>query len=190
MGWGRRAGLVAVVLAVLLAVGGIALARSAPSLRADGPTSVSGTEATGVFRIGDRTVRQVRYDDGGTLRYTFELTNDDRLPVTVRGLADDQPPSRLFTYTGLTDAGGQATFRLSPGESAQVTLSLLMGGCETLSARAGAFVTAVVLRVERAGVLTGLPAGTVTVALPEELHTGSPREAFCPSSTATSRPPG
>jgi len=183
---GRRAGLVALVLLALLAAGGIALARSGPSLSAGGPTSVSGTEATGLFEIADRTVRQVRYDDGGTLRYTFELTNDDRLPVTVRGLAAEQPPSRLFTYTGLTDAAGHATLRLSPGESAPVTLSLLMGGCETLSARAGAFVTDVVLRVERAGVL----GGTATVTLPEELHTGSPREAFCPSSTATSRPPG
>ena len=30
----------------------------------------------------------------------------------------------------------------------------------------------------------------VTVTLPEEIHTGSPREAFCPESTATSRPQG
>ena len=30
----------------------------------------------------------------------------------------------------------------------------------------------------------------VSVTLPEELHTGSPREAFCPNSTATSRPAG
>jgi hypothetical protein len=187
---GRRAGLVAAVLLVLLAAGGIALARSGPSLRAGGPTSVTGTEATGVFGIAGRTVRQVRYADGGTLRYTFELTNDDRLPVTVHGLSDDQPPSRLFTSVGLTGPGGDTTLRLSPGESVPVTLSLLMGGCETLSARAGAFVTEVALRVERAGMLTGLPANTVTVTLPEELHTGSPREAFCPNSTATSRPPG
>lgn len=187
---GRRIGLVLAVILGLLAAGGIALARSGPSLSTGGPTSVAGTEATGVFRIADRTVRQVRYDDGGTLRYTFELTNDDRLPVTVHGLADEQPPSRLFTYSGLSDVAGHSTLRLSPGESAPVTLSLLMGGCETLSARAGAFVTEVVLRVERAGMLTGLPTENVTVTLPEELHTGSPREAFCPSSTATSRPPG
>jgi hypothetical protein len=102
--FGRRIGLVAVVLLALLAAGGIALARSGPALSAGGPTSVAGTEATGVFQIADRTVRQVRYDDGGTLRYTFELTNDGRLPVTVHGLADEQPPSRLFTYVGLTDA--------------------------------------------------------------------------------------
>jgi hypothetical protein len=72
------------------------------------PTSVAGTEATSVFSIGEHTVRQIRYDDGGTLRYTFEVTNEGRLPLT----------------------------------------------------------------------------------LPEEVHTGSPREAFCPRSTATSRPPG
>ena len=56
-----------------------------------------------------------------------------------------------------------------------------MGGCESLSARAGAFVTEVVVRTDR---------GDTSVPLPEELHTGSPREAFCPNSTATSRPPG
>ena len=61
-----------------------------------------------------------------------------------------------------------------------------MGGCESLSARAGSFVTEVVLRTEQAGVFDD----AVTVTLPEELHTGSPREAFCPESTATSRPPG
>lgn len=109
----RRAGLLAVLLLVLLAGGGIAVARSAPTLRAGGPTSVSGTEATGVLAIADRTVRQVRYDDGDTLRYSFELTNDGRLPVTVTGLAAEQPPSRLFTYTGLTDAAGRSTVRLS-----------------------------------------------------------------------------
>ena len=44
----------------------------------------------------------------------------------------------------------------------------------------------VVQRNEQAGVF----ADDVTLTLPEELHTGSPREAFCPESTATSRPPG
>jgi hypothetical protein len=61
-----------------------------------------------------------------------------------------------------------------------------MGGCETLSARAGSFVTEVALATERMGVVSD----DVTVALPEEVHTGSPREAFCPNATATSRPPG
>lgn len=176
----RRVAVLAALLVVLVAGGGIALASTTPALRATGPTSVTGTEATAVFRIGDRTVRQVRYDDAGTLRYTFELTNHDHLPVTVRGLADDQPDSRLFQPTGFSPVD------LGPGESARVTLALRMSGCETLSARAGAFVTEVVLRVERAGMLDD----DVAVTLPEELHTGSPREAFCPNSTATSRPPG
>jgi hypothetical protein len=174
------------VVGVLVAGGGVAMARSVPTLTAGSPTSVDGTEATAVFRVADRTVRQVRYADGGTLRYTFRLTNDGRLPVTVLGLADEQPDPRLFTFGGWSGPDGQGPARLSAGESADFTLSLRMGGCESLSARAGSFVTEVVLRTEQAGVFDD----DVTVALPEELHTGSPREAFCPSSTATSRPPG
>lgn len=176
----RRLGLLAVLLLVVLAGGGVAVARSSPALSAAGPTSVAGTDASAVFTIADRTVRQVRYADGGTLRYTFRLSNEGRLPLTVRGLADDQPPSRLFHPTGLTPV------HLAPGGSADVTLALHMSGCETLTARAGAFVTEVAVRVERGGVLTD----DVSVTLPEELHTGSPREAFCPNSTATSRPAG
>ncbi|WP_133059070.1 MULTISPECIES: hypothetical protein [unclassified Nocardioides] len=183
----HRFAFLAGLLAVTLAGGGVAVARSAPALSASGPTTVQGTEATAVFRIADRTVRQVRYVDGGTLRYTFRVTNDDRFPVSVRGLAADQPATRLFTYVGLVDEDGDDEFRLGPGESRLVTLSLRMGGCETLSARAGAFVTEVVVDTERAG---GVLDGDVRVALPEEVHTGSPREAFCPNSTATSRPPG
>jgi hypothetical protein len=176
----RRVALIGALLLLVLAGGGAALAPSTQSLTASGPTSVTGTAASATFTIAERTVRQVRYADEGTLRYTFELTNDDRLPVDVRGLADEQPPSRLFQPTGFTPV------HLSPGETAKVTLALHMSGCETLSARAGAFVTSVVLRVDRGGVLPD----DVTVTLPEELHTGSPREAFCPNSTATSRPPG
>ncbi|MCB0896297.1 MAG: hypothetical protein H6529_04050 [Nocardioides sp.] len=176
----RRAALLGVLLLVVLAGGGVAVARTSPTLTTSGPTSVTGTAASAVFTIADRTVRQVRYADGGTLRYTFRLTNDDRLPVTVRGLADSQPPSRLFHPTDVTPV------HLGRGETADVTLALHMSGCESLSARAGAFVTEVALRVERGGLLTD----EVTVTLPEELHTGSPREAFCPNSTATSRPPG
>ena len=179
----------ALALALVLAVvgaGGVAVARGAPDLSASGPTSVTGTEATGVFRIADRTVRQVRYADGGTLGYTFRVTNPGRLPVTLHGLAEEQVQPRLFTYTGLTGDAGEPVVRVGAGESAAVTLSLLMGGCETLSARAGSFVTEVVVRTERAGVFTD----DVVLTLPEELHTGSPREASCPGSTATSRPRG
>ena len=86
----------------VLAGGGVAVARTSPTLTTSGPTSVTGTAASAVFTIADRTVRQVRYADGGTLRYTFRLTNDDRLPVTVRGLVDSQPPSRLFHPTDVT----------------------------------------------------------------------------------------
>jgi hypothetical protein len=181
----RRAVLALALVVVLLAAGGVAVARSAPSLQAAGPTSVTGTEATGVFEIAERTIRQVRYDDRGTLRYTFRVTNDSRLPLTILGLAEDQPQPRLFTFEGLSGPSSDEV-RLGAGASSTVTLELGMTGCETLSARAGSFVTEVVVRTEQAGVF----ADDITLALPEELHTGSPREAFCPESTATSRPPG
>lgn len=181
----RRTGvLLAVVSLLLLAGGGAATARSTPTLAATGPTSVTGTDATSIFTIADRTVRQVRYADGGTLRYTFAVANRGRLPVTIDGLAEHQRTTRLFTYVGLNGSDG-APVRLGPGERVPLTLALRMGGCASLSARAGAFVTEVVVRVEQAGT-----ADDVVVRLPEELHTGSPREAFCPRSTATSRPPG
>ncbi len=90
----------------LVAGGGVAVARSAPDLIGQRPVAVRGTEATGVFQVADRTIRQVRYDDGGTLRYTFRLTNEGRLPVTVLGLSDDQPEPRLFGLAGLARADG------------------------------------------------------------------------------------
>ncbi len=182
----RRALLGRALTLDLVAGGGVAVAGGSPSLVASGPIVVAGTEASAVFTIAERTVRQVRYADDGTLRYTFRLTNDGRLPVTVRGLADDQPPARLFTYSELTGPGNATVTTLGAGEAATFTLSLGMSGCETLSARAGSFVTELVVRTEQAGVF----ADDVRVTLPEEIHTGSPREAFCPESTATSRPPG
>ena len=182
----RRVALAVVLLALLLVAGGVATARSAPDLAASGPTAVAGTEATAVFAVADRTIRQVRYDEGGTLRYTFRLTNQGRLPVTVLGLSADQSDPRLFTFAGLTGPDGDRQVRLGAGETKEVTLALVMGGCETLSSRSGSFVPEVVLRTKRAGVFED----EIRLALPEELHTGSPREAFCPNSTATSRPPG
>lgn len=178
-----------VALALVLALvgaGGVAAARSTPSLSTSGQGSVAGTVDVGAFTVGDRTVRQIRYADQQVLRYTFEVTNDGRLPLTILGLADDQPPARLFTYRDLTGADGEAAVRLGAGDSAKLTLSLHMSGCESLSARAGSFVTEVVVTTESAGLFSD----DVTVVLPEEVHTGSPREAFCPESTATSRPPG
>ena len=182
----RRALIAFALVVALVAAGGVAVARSTPELRASGPTSVTGTEATGVFQIADRTIRQVRYADHGTLRYTFAVTNDSRLPLTIRGLAVDQPDPRLFTLERLSGKDGAGDIQLGAGETAPLTLDLGMSGCETLSARAGSFVEGVDLRTSRAGVLRD----DVHVDLPEELHTGSPREAFCPGSTATSRPPG
>jgi hypothetical protein len=176
----RKALLAAALLVLLVAGGGIAVARGAPELSAQGPTSVTGTDASGVFEVGDRTIRQVRYDDDGTLRYTFRIANDGRLPVRVLGLADTQPETRLFTITSLTDGTVPA------GEDEEFTLSLHMAGCETLSSRAGSFVTTIAVRTETAGMFED----TLDLELPEEVHTGSPREAFCPNSTATSRPPG
>jgi hypothetical protein len=58
-----------------------------------------------------------------------------------------------------------------------------MNGCETLSSRSGSFVTTLALRTRQAELFDDV----VTVSLPEEIHTGSPREASCPWATATSR---
>ncbi|MEJ7833721.1 MAG: hypothetical protein WKF79_12455 [Nocardioides sp.] len=176
----RRLLLFVTLLLIALAGGGVAVARGTPSLNASGPTSVSGTEESAVFQIADRTVRQIRYADGATLRYTFRVTNDGRLPVRVLGLDPEQPDTRLFTFTDLTP------IEIPAGKTSEVTLSLAMGGCERLSSRAGSFVPEVAVRTEQAGLFEDV----VTLTLPEEVHTSSPREAFCPNSTATSRPAG
>ncbi len=176
----RKALLVAALLVLLVLGGGVAVARGTPSLSAEGPISVAGTDASAAFTVGERTVRQVRYVDQGTLRYTFRITNDGRLPVRVAGLAVEQSRTRLFTITSISDG------TIPAGEAEEFTLSLHMAGCETLLSRAGSFVTRVAVRTETAGMFDD----TVELDLPEEVHTGSPREAFCPNSTATSRPPG
>lgn len=176
----RNALAAAGVVVVVAAGSGVSVASSTPELSADGPVTVTGTEASGVFTIADRTIRQIRYADQGTLRYTFTLSNDGRLPVTVSGLAPDQADPRLFDLVSLSRAA------LSPGTSREITLTLDMNGCESLSSRSGSFVSEVVVRTRQAGVFHD----DVTVHLPEEIHTGSPREAFCPESTATSRPQG
>jgi hypothetical protein len=176
----------AVLVVVLMAGAGYAVVRShAPQLQATGPTSVSGTDASAVFGIADREIRQVRYRDRATLEYRFRLVNPERLPVTV-SLSPDQPDSRLFRYLALEGSDGARRINVPGGRSRVVHLLLRMGGCESLSARAGSFASSVVVGTERLGMDTG----TVRVSLPEEIHTGSPREAFCPNSTAQSRPPG
>lgn len=182
-----RKGLIGLCLVLaLLAAGGVAVARSTPTLTTTGPGSVAGTVDVGVFTVGDRTVRQFRYADQQVMRYTFTVTNAGRWPLTLHGLAETQPRPRLVNYRDLTGADGAGTVELGAGDSTDLTLSLHMSGCETLSARAGSFITEVAVRAEQAGLFTD----DVMVTLPEELHTGSPREAFCPESTATSRPAG
>jgi hypothetical protein len=177
------AGLVVVLLA---GVGYAAVSSAAAAVGTGGPTAVRGTAGSAVFHIADRTVRQVRYRDDATLTYTFRLTNHQALPVTVTGISARQRDERLFGYAGLEDQQGRRRFTISGHGSTVVRLLLHMGGCESLSARAGSFVHEIMLDTERLGV----PSGTATVRLPEEVHTGSPREAFCPNSTARSRPPG
>ena len=177
------------LLALLVVAGGagVAVAQDPPRLTAAGPTSVTGTDATSVFGIADRTIRQVRYHDRGTLAYAFVLRNHGSLPVTVTGLAAAARTGRGCSATcGSPTPRGRPGSRSRPGARATVRLALRMTGCETLSARAGSFVRSVDLSTARARVLRD----DVRVRLPEELHTGSPREAFCPRSTATSRPPG
>ena len=160
------------------------MAAGEPPIEASEPTSVTGTDGTAVFDIGTHHIRQVRYQDRGTLRYTFRLHNEGALPLTVTGLSAEQPRVRLFEVRTLTAADGEDEISIGGHASREVTLSLFMSGCETLSARAGSTLTAVVVRTERAGVFDD----DVTVTLPEELRTGSPREAYCPEATATSRP--
>lgn len=183
-----RRHLLALLVALLVVAGGagVAVANAPVRLEAAGPTTVTGTEASAVFTIGDRTIRQVRYHDRQVLSYVFTLRNASGLPLAVTGLASLGREPRLFRYVDLRNAHGATRFTIPAGGSARVALRMRMHGCETLSARAGSFASEVALATTRAGVLDR----TVVVTLPEEVHTGSPREAFCPGATATSRPPG
>lgn len=183
----RRKTVAGAATALTMALGGgVAYSANFPALSAHGPSTVDGTAATATFTIGDNTVRQVRYADRKTLEYSFELANDGWLPITVKGLAPLAQPPTLFTYTGLEDAEGRTEFTLGPRSRQTVTLSMLMTSCERLAARAGSFATEVRIRTTGLGVID-----TKTVAeLPEQIHTGSPREASCPRSTSASRPPG
>lgn len=173
-----------VVLGVVALGATPAYAAFSPSLASEGPTSVAGTEATAVFQIGDETIRQVRYADRKILKYTFVLTNDGLLPIKVEGLAEPKQKPTLFDYKSLK-AGNDSTFTVGAGDERTVTLSLLMTSCERLSSRAGSFVKDVHIRTSRVGIDR-----TVVVTLPEQVHSGSPREMSCPKATADSRPPG
>ena len=175
----------AVTAAVAMVLGATAWALvPAPTLRAAGPVSVSGTEASGSFTMGERTVRQVRYDDRGTLRYTFRLTNEGPGTATVAGVRAVGPEATLLRVRSLhASDGGQV--ELSSGSTQEVVLDVLMTDCERLSARASSLVTEVDVELSRWG-----RNHVVRVTLPEQLRTGSAREMFCPRATADSRPPG
>lgn len=178
---------ISTVVTLLLLGGAVpAYAMLSSPLSTSGPTSVAGTEASAVFQVGDTSVRQVRYVDRGILVYTFTLTNDGALPLTVTGLEPMPVKATLFTYQGLADSSGRSEFTIGARQSTTVSLSMLMSACERLSARAGSFASEMRLRISRLGGVDKV----LTVSLPEEVHTGSAREAFCPRSTASSRPPG
>ena len=184
----RKRLLVVLAAALVLLLGaGVAVGTALPDLRATGPASVSGTDGSAVFQIAQRSIRQVRYHDGDTLTYTFRLSNDSRLPVRVTGLAEQASDPRLFDYLRLVDQDGDAVFTVPGSGSVEVSLQLAMTGCETLSARAGSFVSEVALATTSP---MGFGSRELTVPLPEEIRTGSPREAGCANATATSRPPG
>jgi len=179
--------LVVALVAVVVTLGAVpAYAALSESLSSEAPTSVDGTSATAVFDVGDRHIREVRYVDRSTLIYTFTLVNDGRLPLRVEGLEPLPRKPTLLTYKKLEDDHGAAEFTIGAGDRELVHLSMLMSACERLSARAGSFATEVRLRISRLSVIDKV----VTVQLPEELHTGSAREAYCPRSTSKSRPPG
>jgi len=175
----------AAVAAALTGSAAVAIT-SDPALTASGPVTVSGTEASAIFTVAERHIRQVRYADRETLSYAFALVNDGRFDLTVHGLGQVEREATLLRLVGLTDEVGDEEFTVGAGDHVAVVLDVLMTDCERLSARASSLVTSIPLEV------TGV-AGVeheVSLALPEELRTGSAREMFCPRATAKSRPPG
>lgn len=181
----RSLGLAGLAVVTVL-TGGAAYSANTPRLTGLGPATMEGTSASSTFEIGDTTVRQVRYVDRGTLRYTFVLANRAMVPMTVTGLAPLDDPPTLFTYLRITDASGHAQFTIAPLSRRKVTLSLRMTACERLSARAGSFAKEVRVHTTAVGGIEATPVAT----LPEEIHTGSAREASCPRSGTSSRPHG
>lgn len=183
----RRRFVAGAVVALVLALGtGPAYSARFPTLTAHGPGTVTGTSATAVFKIGDNAVRQIRYADRKVLRYSFDLKNDGWLPITVTGLAPPAHRPTLFIYAGLEDADGRSKFTIGAHSRTAVTLSMLMTSCEKLASRAGSFATQVRIRTTGLGVIDA----TTVAELPEQIHTGSPREASCSRATSTSRPAG
>jgi hypothetical protein len=171
----------------VLAGGGLLTAATAPGLSASGPVSLDGTTASARFAVGDRTIRQFRYADRRELGYTFVLRNPGPLPRTVVDVSTAGPAATLLAVDRLERAGTDVTrFALPAGGATRVRLVLDMTNCEQVSSRAGSFLHRVAVHTEVAGVVGQRD----VVTLPEQLHTGSPREAFCPRATASSRSPG
>ena len=183
----RRYAVAAIAVPLVVGGAGVAVAAAPSELRATGRTSVEGTPSTLTFEIADRTIRHVGYVDQGELVYSFGLTNDGPLPVTVEGLSGSMQDPRLFDFLGLESDSGDEKFTIGAGDTEEVNLVMAMTGCESLSARAGSLISEVV--VVTAGPL-GLRSQETVIALPEELRAGSPREASCANATASSRPPG
>lgn len=174
----------AAALVVVIAVaGGVAVAAQSPDLSTGGPTELD-TAYTGVFTIGERTIRQFRYEDDDEVDYTFTVSNPSRVPLTLVGLAEEQEPSRLLSPRALRGADGASEIEIGAGGREEVTVTIGMDGCESLSARAGSYLTTLTVRAESLGLFDDV----VTITLPEELRTGSPREKYCPDATSTSRP--
>jgi hypothetical protein len=183
----RRLAIALVTTVAMLSGGGLVTAASSPGLTAQGPVRLDGTEASARFVVGDRTIRQFRYADREELGYTFVLANSAPVPVTVTGVSRSGPRATLLGIDRLERAGTTATrFEVPAGGEVAVLLVLDMSNCEHVSSRAGSFLSEVTVHTEVAGLLGRGDA----VALPEELHTGSPREALCPRATSTSRSPG
>lgn len=198
----RRALVAAAATALVLSGGGLAAAGAgcqslagpwcaqrlaSPELSARGPVSLDGTTASAVFELGDRTIRQFRYADRHELGYTFVLANDGPRPVTVVDVGTAGPAATLLRVDRLERTGTSSTrFSVPAGSQVGVRLVLDMTDCERVSSRAGSFLDRVSVRTE----VAGRHGRRAVLTLPEELHTGSPREALCPRATSQSRSPG
>jgi hypothetical protein len=184
----RRMRFVVVAVVALLAVasGAAAVARMDPSLSAEGPGSVTGTEASATFQLGGETYHQVRYADRKLLTYSFTLHNDGRFAATVTGLEPVDHEATLLRLRSLTNPQGEERFEIGAGDEEVVVLNIWMTDCERLSARAASQIDEIDVRTEGLGGLEHV----VTVKLPEQVRTGSAREMFCPRANASTRPPG
>ena len=120
--------LLAIGVLALVGIAGAAtaVARMDPSLSTSGPGKVTGTEASAIFELGDKTYHQVRSADRKTLTYSFTLHNDGAFDTTVTGLEPVEHEATLLRLRGLTDASGEDQFEVGAGDDVDVVLSMLM----------------------------------------------------------------